>query len=420
MPRRHVRLETALVRTPRLAQVEGMFDLRASEVSVVEWEIEVPGVPGGEGPPPVGDAGSEGLPTAGAENRCGTTLPDGASGGEGSERDWSIGLIVGPSGSGKSTIARACFGARAMEAERCWPLDRAIIDAFPEHCSVREITDVLVAVGFASPPAWLRPWSALSTGQKFRAEMARRILEERALLVVDEFTSVVDRTVARTVAHCVGRAIRRRGARFVAVSCHYDIIEWLQPDWVLDMADGRLEWRSVQPRPPIRVEIRRVHHHAWRIFRAHHYLSSAHLTNARCYCMFWNGEPIAFLSFHLFPHPTVRNLVFFHRLVVLPDHQGLGLAMRFLDTLASMLKATGRRSRTPTSHPGLRQALARSRNWRMTRAPRVGRKARVRRPGSRRWHDAISRRRVAIFEYCGPPWPDRGEAEAIVGRGLAA
>jgi hypothetical protein len=54
----------------------------------------------------------------------------------------------------------------------------------------------------------------------------------------DEFTSVVDRNVARIGSAAVAKAIRagqiRR--RFVAVTCHYDVLEWLEPDWMIDMA----------------------------------------------------------------------------------------------------------------------------------------------------------------------------------------
>jgi len=52
--------------------------------------------------------------------------------------------------------------------------------------------------------------------------------------VFDEFTSVVDRDVAQTVCIAINKAVKKTDKKFIAVSCHYDILEWLQPDWVFD------------------------------------------------------------------------------------------------------------------------------------------------------------------------------------------
>ena len=101
---------------------------------------------------------------------------------------------------------------------------------------IKDITGILTAVGFSSPPSWIKPYRVLSNGERFRCDLARAILEGGELVVFDEFTSVVDRTVARIGSAAVAKAVRRTGPpRFVAISCHYDIARWLQPDWVLDM-----------------------------------------------------------------------------------------------------------------------------------------------------------------------------------------
>ncbi|MBV8779975.1 MAG: hypothetical protein JO353_01130, partial [Phycisphaerae bacterium] len=102
-----------------------------------------------------------------ATQRFGVELPD-------MSEDWQIGLIVGPSGSGKTTIARQAYG-EALHQSFDWPSDRAVIDGFGNR-SVKEITHVLSSVGFSSPPAWLRPYSVLSNGEKFRCDLARALL----------------------------------------------------------------------------------------------------------------------------------------------------------------------------------------------------------------------------------------------------
>ena len=80
--------------------------------------------------------------------------------------DWKIGLIVGPSGSGKSTIARKIFGDR-LYRQRDWPRDKAVIDGLGDR-PIKEITGLFTAVGFSSPPSWIKPYHVLSGGERFR------------------------------------------------------------------------------------------------------------------------------------------------------------------------------------------------------------------------------------------------------------
>lgn len=180
------------------------------------------------------------------------------------EREWNVGLIVGPSGCGKTTVARALFGdalARPMK----WK-GASVLDDFPKDAKLEDIAAICNAVGFNTIPAWLRSYDVLSNGERFRVQMARLLVESPELVVVDEFTSVVDRQVARIGAHAVQKHVRRAGTKFVAVSCHADIIEWLNPDWILDPATMAFAWRSLQPRPVIECEIAKVRFEAWRLF----------------------------------------------------------------------------------------------------------------------------------------------------------
>jgi len=143
--------------------------------------------------------------------------------------EWNIGVIYGASGTGKTTIAKELFNdayVRDFEYKK-----QSILDDMPEGKSIKDITKMFNAVGFSSPPSWLKPYSVLSTGEKMRSDLARAILEERDLIVFDEFTSTVNRQVAQVGSFALQRAVRRLGKRFIAVSCHYDILEWLEPDW---------------------------------------------------------------------------------------------------------------------------------------------------------------------------------------------
>lgn len=151
--------------------------------------------------------------------------------------NWNIGLIVGPSGTGKSTIARELFGADVC-AGFDWTA-ASVIDDMPKGASVEDIERTFYAVGFGSVPSWLKPYAVLSNGEKMRVELARALLSPSPVVCFDEFTSVVDRRVAETACIAVAKAVRRTGRRFVAVSCHRDVAEWLGPDWAFDTGTMR-------------------------------------------------------------------------------------------------------------------------------------------------------------------------------------
>lgn len=152
-------------------------------------------------------------------------------------KEWNIGLIVGSSGTGKSTIAKELFPDTYI-FEQTYS-GSSVIDDMPEGKSVKDITKAFTSVGFASPPSWLKPYSVLSNGEKMRCDLAKSILEEKEIVVFDEFTSVVNREVAKTGSFAIQKAIRKLNKKFVAVGCHSDIIEWLQPDWIYNTDEQR-------------------------------------------------------------------------------------------------------------------------------------------------------------------------------------
>lgn len=144
--------------------------------------------------------------------------------------DWNVGLIYGASGTGKSTIAKQLFPDFYFSDFEY--SDKSVIDEMPSHCDLKIITKTFASVGFASIPSWLKPYSVLSNGEKMRVDLARCLLDKKDFIVFDEFTSVVDRQVAKFASHCVQKVVRKANKKFIAVACHSDIIEWLEPDWV--------------------------------------------------------------------------------------------------------------------------------------------------------------------------------------------
>jgi GNAT superfamily N-acetyltransferase len=371
----------------RVQQVAGMFGLNVDEHCRERFSVEVPGL----------------------------------------DEPWQIGAIVGPSGSGKTSVARAAFGECFARGHR-WPRDRAVIDCFGER-SIREITHVLSAVGLSSPPAWLKPYGVLSTGERFRCDLARALAEvnvgwdKRACergptetadggpalakaslshptLTIDEFTSVIDRTTARFASAAISRAIRsgKIACRLVAVTCHRDMLPWLQPDWVLDMGTRELT-RGRLRRPPIRLRLIRGRRDAWPQFARHHYLDAALPRGVTIYI----GEILESELEDGLPRPSTaeeergglgrpssrfgwqpaafcawgamfgrRNVCRIARLVVLPQYQGVGIGSRVLKACCELIRQHGRRATITTSHPTMIAHLATSPDWQIRAVKPLG------------------------------------------------
>ena len=369
MPMIHATVDCPVYDSFRVQQIAGLFDVALAERCRETFSVELPAL----------------------------------------DEPWSIGVIVGPSGSGKSTVARAAFGD-ALYTEHAWPTDRAVIDGFGD-LPTKQIAAMLTAVGFSSPPSWIKPYAVLSNGERFRCDLARALLgktnvrfeisdfrcedagNQGRLVVFDEFSSVVDRTVAKVGSAAVAKVIRRLNSslpktpvtdaqgsqrktpsshlkseisnlksplRFVAVTCHYDVVPWLEPDWELDMATRELR-RGCLRRPDIVLEVVRCPQSLWSLFSRHHYLSGGLARAASCYAALCSGEPVAFCATcGMFGRVGRKRVT---RIVVLPDYQGLGIGSRLVEHVCEHEAARGFRCNITASHPAVIEHCKRSPLW---------------------------------------------------------
>jgi energy-coupling factor transporter ATP-binding protein EcfA2 len=285
---------------------------------------------------------------------------------------WQIGLIVGPSGTGKTSAAKALFGE--LTDDQNW--SRApLIEAIDPAGDFNAVTGALAAVGLGSVPSWLRPYAHLSNGEQFRAGLARLLCERPERAVVDEFTSTIDRRVAKIGAGAFAKAWRRGPGQFVGVTCHEDVTEWLQPDWVIDTRRGEFAWRRLRRAPRIQMEIHATDGSFWPVFEPHHYLKLPRMVAANYYVGFVDGAPVAHLCVSTRPGMKEARGC---RLVIMPEWQGAGLGLRFLNEVAALWRRGENRYQKPmpmlfhTSHPGLCDALRRDPLWAQVSASLYG------------------------------------------------
>jgi len=290
-----------------------------------------------------------------------------------------IGVIHGPSGSGKTTLGRALvnqIGAAFWAPD--WPTELPLIEALGPTVPFDQVTQTLAAVGLGSVPAWLRPYSVLSNGERFRADMARLVLAHPTQpVIVDEFTSVLDRQIAQVGAAAFAKAWRRAvpNGRLILLTPHEDILDWIDPDWTCDTATGAVTVGRGRRRPPIPLEIVETGWANWPIFEPHHYLKLPHMIAARCYVGTVDGAPVAHLGVTTRPGVVEARAC---RLVVMPEWQGIGVGMAFLNAVCAAWAEGDNPFRRPlrtlfhTSHPGLAAALRRHQTWTQVSAALTG------------------------------------------------
>lgn len=293
-------------------------------------------------------------------------------------KDWNIGVICGASGSGKTTILKNLakeYGCGISDPQ--FDSDICLISNFSD-ITPQEATMLLSQMGLASVPTWIRPFNVLSNGEKYRASLAKAVndaKEDGQIIFIDEYTSVVDRNVAISMSNALQKYIRNHHKKIVLATCHYDIFDWLKPDWIYDLNKGGTLERGDylrQQRPKIELQVYRTTCDTWERFKKYHYMTSDLNEAATCFCFTWNETLVAFVAVLPFPNGLFRNAFREHRLVVLPDFQGFGFGVAISEFVGGILKNDDKIYFTKTVNPALGEYREKSPNWKPTSGNRKG------------------------------------------------
>jgi len=317
---------------------------------------------------------------------------------------WCLGAIIGPSGTGKSTLLQdGSFGQILEPIQDMSKTPLEVLSHAPAY---------LQGVGLKRD-CWARPIEQLSGGERHQVLVAHAaaLLSKEPVgqgdgqrphgLCIDEFTSHLDRNVAQQVSVGLKRLLEGVSGRMVVAGLHPDVLEWLAPDWVyhtherklvvfransrqhalpalrpaamLPSTDTQLDVKSLLRSPCLRFEVRRLERElqsmVWqRSFAVHHYLRGDLQRNAYCFIV-REISTDALVAFHAtVPQPgAVKRAYREHRLVVLPEFQGLGLGPRISDLVAEHYLKHGCVFYAVTAHPRLGQHRCRPGSlWRPT------------------------------------------------------
>lgn len=286
--------------------------------------------------------------------------------GEAKNFDWNIGVILGGSGSGKTTILKKMGDVKKVNFDA----EKPLISNF-DWLEPKEATLVLTSMGLSSVPTWLRPFHTLSNGEQYRATLAYLVASAKngEVILIDEYTSVVDRDVAKAMSFALQKYIRRENKRIILASCHYDILEWLMPDWTYSPQKGgvleRGDWLR-QGRPQIELQVSRVEPNTWDFFKKHHYLTEEVNKSCQCILFEWNKKPIAICCILNTPRKGMGEAMAISRIVVNPDYQGMGIGYSLCCFIGGIYTQRRNRIFIKTVNPALGMKFNNSKEWRGT------------------------------------------------------
>lgn len=314
--------------------------------------------------------------------------------------DFNICLIHGNSGSGKTTFAKHVFGENIFDKKI--DENKSIIEQIPDKYTHKEKIEILCSIGLSSVPEWIKPVKVLSNGERARAEIAY-FLSTDDEIYIDEFTSVLDRTVAKITAHSVQKYVRKYNKKIVICSVHADVKEWLNADIEIDMnsqtfIDRRGLWRDYKRSEKIKFEVREAPRSSWKMFSKYHYLSD-NLPGGKLFIYgLYLGEKQ--IGFQCFANYTPKNKMMYHsnRTVILPEYVGLGLGICLINETSKIMKKNGYEIRAKYSSTAVHTKMKKDKNWKFLGNSDNFQRCQMR-PGKNIINKLGQRRGVVTYQY---------------------
>ena len=119
--------------------------------------------------------------------------------------------------------------------------------------------------------------------------------------------------------------------------------------------------------------------------------------SSKTFGAYLNGEIVGFCAVLHFPHPKNAKIKRCHRLVVLPDYQGIGIGGRLLNRVGDYYIKNGFDFRIVTSTPSLAHSLKRT-GWKLQNQGRIGN---MQKSGIAAFNKTSSYKRLTLsLKYC--------------------
>lgn len=189
---------------------------------------------------------------------------------------------------------------------------------------------------------------------------------------------MVDRQIAKVGSQAFAKAWRKNNptGKVVLLTPHYDILDWIDPDWVIDTKTKTFERGRRRQRPQLELKIFKTDWRYWNLFKQHHYLKFSNMPASKVYVGTIDGELVC----HIGVAPAFNtNSYRAARFVVMPEWQGIGVGKKFLNWVGQYhLDGNGASHKMlplgiVTSHTRLCQSLVRDKKWKLIHQGLCGR-----------------------------------------------
>lgn len=231
-------------------------------------------------------------------------------------RSNDIVYVTGDSGSGKSWILKNTFN----KFKNSISIDDIKIDdneVLIEGVGT-DLNDVLKKLnlaGLGDAFLYLRKYSQLSDGQKYRYAIAKFLDTDKDIWILDEFCAKLDRVTAKIVSYNIQKIARRLNKCVICATTHDDLFDALKPSLIIrkgyesDVSSERRELSEYSEKvdeiyKDIKVEI--GDKHDYEKLKRFHYRQSKLGAVKNIYKMTFNNEVIGVIAI-CYPHLALKG-----------------------------------------------------------------------------------------------------------------
>lgn len=113
--------------------------------------------------------------------------------------------------------------------------------------------------------------------------------------------------------------------------------------------------------------------------------------------MLLNEKRVGFLAIARFPHPIAKDIMTISRLVIVPEFQGFGIGVKFMNEVSNLYPND--RIRITTSLKPFIESLNKNKDWKCVRFGRVGNPGKTSLIHNKKAESSVSYNRItATFE----------------------